>query len=392
MKKIISIISALVFLPLIALAINITVPSAPGSGYMLISTSTGAYIAASATSSPLFGFVPYTGATGDVDLGTHNLTVDSSITNTTGSLNLNSPVALSFTGQPGTGGGGSAGATLYLDNSGISSFSSDNVANNSENIVLDTGGFYSSYSNGGSGNSGYITSASGGLSMGGTSGYAGGTYTISASPFTTTFQGVDMSSNPIYSATLNSTGFQMNNAIFDTSGVSATKTFTLPDNSGTIALTSDLSSATSSLSSFFVPYTGATTNVDLNNKALANVATLSVGSTTAPTGGVAYFNGNVGIGTAAPTYMLDINPGSGVSTNLLRISSSTGATENGLYVLNNGNVGIGIANPGSAFVVNGLQNANDIVSRDSTTGGTFFQSINDTYGQIGTKGNYPFAF
>ena len=60
----------------------------------------------------------------------------------------------------------------------------------------------------------------------------------------------------------------------------------------------------SSLGSY-VPYTGATTNVDLNNKNFVNVAKLSVGSATASTG-VAYFNGNVGIGTTAPVDPLHV--------------------------------------------------------------------------------------
>jgi hypothetical protein len=45
---------------------------------------------------------------------------------------------------------------------------------------------------------------------------------------------------------------------FGFSGVTATRTFTLPDASGTLALTSDLSS--------YVPYTGATGNVDLGTR------------------------------------------------------------------------------------------------------------------------------
>ena len=56
----------------------------------------------------------------------------------------------------------------------------------------------------------------------------------------------------------------------------------------------------------YVPYTGATGNVDLNANNLVNVSNLSIGSPTLPTGGVAYFNGNVGIGTASPFQMLEV--------------------------------------------------------------------------------------
>ena len=64
--------------------------------------------------------------------------------------------------------------------------------------------------------------------------------------------------------------------------------------------------STTSVASLYVPYSGATGAVDLNNKALSNLSTLSVGSATAPTGGVAYFNGNVGIGTTGPLAALDV--------------------------------------------------------------------------------------
>lgn len=54
LKKIgIFILGLLLGTPLIAMAINITVPSSPGAGFMLVSTSTGAYI--STTTNPIHG-------------------------------------------------------------------------------------------------------------------------------------------------------------------------------------------------------------------------------------------------------------------------------------------------------------------------------------------------
>ena len=59
----------------------------------------------------------------------------------------------------------------------------------------------------------------------------------------------------------------------------------------------------------YVPYTGATGTVNLNAKNLVNTAKLSVGSATASSTGVAYFNGNVGIGTTSPGNKLDVDSG-----------------------------------------------------------------------------------
>ncbi|MDE1946105.1 MAG: DUF5011 domain-containing protein, partial [Patescibacteria group bacterium] len=82
--------------------------------------------------------------------------------------------------------------------------------------------------------------------------------------------------------------------------------------------------STSGLVANYIPYTGATANVDLNNKALADVSTLSVGSATAPSGGVAYFNGNVGIGQSSPSAKLEVNGGGGNVVSKL-YSGSAGA-------------------------------------------------------------------
>lgn len=60
--KIIGALISIVGLPLLVYAINITVPSAPGAGYMLISTSTGAYIATT-TDPAHFGSVFATSST-----------------------------------------------------------------------------------------------------------------------------------------------------------------------------------------------------------------------------------------------------------------------------------------------------------------------------------------
>lgn len=49
-----------------------------------------------------------------------------------------------------------------------------------------------------------------------------------------------------------------------------------------------------------------TNGVDFGNNVAKNISTLSVASSTAPTGGVAYFNGNVGIGSTTAGSLLDV--------------------------------------------------------------------------------------
>jgi hypothetical protein len=57
-----------------------------------------------------------------------------------------------------------------------------------------------------------------------------------------------------------------------------------------------------------------------------------------------------------------------------------------------GFVGINTSNPAYRLQVEGLQNANDIASRNSTTGGVVRLSINDSFGQVGTIGSHPLGF
>lgn len=55
MKKTLAFIASILILPILAFAINITVPSAPGSNYVLLSTSTGAYTAVATSSLGISG-------------------------------------------------------------------------------------------------------------------------------------------------------------------------------------------------------------------------------------------------------------------------------------------------------------------------------------------------
>lgn len=96
---------------------------------------------------------------------------------------------------------------------------------------------------------------------------------------------------------------------FEASGITTgiTRTLTIPNASGTIALTSDLAS--------YVPYTGATTSVNLGaNNLTVDTNTLFVDAT----------NNRVGIGTATPSFPLDIIS---TATNQLVLQSTGTATD-----------------------------------------------------------------
>src|ERR1019366_8555362 len=58
------------------------------------------------------------------------------------------------------------------------------------------------------------------------------------------------------------------------------------------------------------------------NQAINNISTLSVGTATAPTGGVATFNGNVGIGTTIPGSLLDVGL-AGTTLGTMRLEGNT---------------------------------------------------------------------
>jgi hypothetical protein len=89
----------------------------------------------------------------------------------------------------------------------------------------------------------------------------------------------------------------------------------------------NISIGTNNAGSITIGKTGVATTV---NGSLVAANTLSVGSSTAPTSGVAYFNGSVGIGSSAPAYQLEVVNSSG-SASQLHVSTSTADT--GAYFL-----------------------------------------------------------
>lgn len=128
-------------------------------------------------------------------------------------------------------------------------------------------------------------------------------------------------------------------ATLSVSALTNDRTYTLPDATGTIALTSDLASG-------YIPYTGATTNVDLGVRTLTN----STNITSPLLYGSSAVNGNITIeGTSSPT-----------KTTSYIILQPTG-----------GGVGIGTVNPvGSLYVVgNASQLAIGLSTNSATVAG-----------------------
>ena len=138
------------------------------------------------------------------------------------------------------------------------------------------------------------------------------------------------------------------------------RTFNFPDNEGTLAITSDIPSAS---------------------------------QWDDVTGGINYANGNVGIGTTTPTRELDvigqIQASDRVISNQLQARSSFGMVFKNssgsdlMLMSNDGKLGIGTTSPGAKLEVSGLGNQKLLVNR--TDGDNFF--IDAQNGQIRLRGS-----
>lgn len=243
---------------------GLTVTGSPitTSGTLAVSLTSGYTIP---TTSFLSGLVPYTGATQTVDLGSYDLNARGIKINGTGGLGH-----ADFKHQSGTPTGSASSSTLYANTDGdlawlndhshtITLAASANTADrtytfpdtNGKVAILEAGNTFTNvntFTNNinidnvspTSANSINFKTTSGGVS------YAGAGY---MSLFSTTAKSLTiMSTDTLYMAAL---GF---------SSLTASRNFSFPDASGTIALTSNLSS--------YVPYTGATSQVDLGSNNL----------------------------------------------------------------------------------------------------------------------------
>jgi hypothetical protein len=282
----------------------------------------------------LTGYVPYTGATASVDLGIYGLTSGGLISNHGLRIEgdgINDGGNLQFKQYPSVTVGTLGYTTLSANDSTSfnisfnqpSSINYKNVKLSSSLLTNDVIRTYSfpdlsgtlallegaqtftgkkTFSNG--------VNITGDVILSGSTGYGGGIRYVQgiiqayASTETTT-EFPDVNSIKYY---VGQGSGNYKNFVFDVSNVTsnATRTYNLPDASGTIALTSNLSS--------YVPYTGATANVNLGTFDLtADVITGATGSF-ASSGG-------------SDTFAINHSSGSGIALNITK-----GGNGEGLYI------------------------------------------------------------
>jgi len=261
------------------------------------------------------------------------------------------------------------GATMAVDITG-NNFSSSNIQINGDN----TSNFgylgFKQFSGGSSGFSGY------------TSIFAQGTNSINIG-----FSSTGANKTISFSSSLISSN--------------TTRSYSFPDASGTVALTSDIPSL-----SGYVPYTGATSNVNLGNYTLTTTNTVFTpvlfstylygGTTlvaspmtistsdlifqTGPTGG-SYWSqkmilteaGNLGIGTTSPLYKTVIQTAN--NTDGLVVTTNANDTETGLYIRPDHTNGIvKLFATGGTNKAFGFYNGNTLALNIATSGAATFSS------------------
>jgi hypothetical protein len=358
----------------------------------------------------LTGYVPYTGATGDVNLGLYSLTSNSIKVigdNSTygGTLSIKQSNVTNLTGVGYTelfgktnrlGISFGAGSIAYLSNSTLTAERTYTFPDATGTLALTSD--LSAYVTlaGTETITGAKTFSATSLTLAPTSG--GGTLNLKQDAFLGATNGyTSLTSSGSDFAIIAATGVGTSKqAVFSLASLGATlRTYTFPDANGTIALTSDLNG--------YVPYSGATLSLDLgiysyngNNVIINGNNSTQNGTLLFKQVGALAFNsvGYSGVGILGTTSMhFNFNQSSGVYKQFNFSVSSL--TNNTLRTLNipDASGTIALTSDLSAYVT--LAGTETITGAKTFSGLTSFTNtsgINLQYGAYINKGNTPLAF
>jgi hypothetical protein len=163
----------------------------------------------------------------------------------------------------------------------------------------------------------------------------------------------------------------------------ALRTYTFPDASGTIALTSDLSS--------YVPYTGATGSVNLGTNNLSGgvltAATSLITTTTALSSYGLQINNNL----SNPAFVAYLNSDNSMQLSIANASNTTiilASNNTNSYINTTGNFGLGNNNPLFKLDVTGTGRFTGILTLGSTiSNGTFLYTLPSSTGTLALISN-----
>lgn len=376
--KIIGTILAVLTIPSLILAVQISVPSAPSNGYMLVSTTTGAWTATSTiflSPAGFFGvgtttpFAPLSVMYGD-DFIAHKVSPVFVIGSSTAGTATSTLFTVLSNGNVGIGTanptqvlhvvGSSQFHAIYLENSAAAGFAILAVKNQA--------GSLGQFAISGPSNT-FNTSVYGTNQMTYEANGAGGVLFLASNG--TAGNNVIKFSRSTDAATTMTESMRIGGG--GNVGIASTSPNNKLDVNG---------SAYFSGTSFFGGAITATSTLNVTGLAtFTQASTTNIGST-----GSAYFatsGGNVGIGNTTPAYLIDAQKNQNSATVLSVSNNNAGGASSVQWYLNNGTTNLALFKLGTGYTTSNLLTAGrGIIDLDSGTSG----------GAVGTSGNSPLLF